>query len=281
MPPGRRTRRFWIAITLCLVLLTAIAMLVAQRRSVARALIDSQLRSLGLEEIGHDVERFGLNEFGVRNFHIGNDRGLFVDRIDARYSLSSLLAGKLESLSVSGVRLNGAFQDGQLTFGALDSALTGGGADGGAAPLALPARSIAIEDVEVIVETPEGPLTGGFAANLRELDDRRISADAKAHARHPLFEAIAEFDLAGTPKTFDGDLTIELRSISPAGHRGRMQAEGESESKSKSKLEAESQPEAESQLKRGPTGISLTAEISGTEERIDIALAPLPFRYAP
>ncbi len=252
MPRAPRTRRFWIAIALCLALFAGIAALVAQRRSVARSLIDSQLRSLGLEEIGHEVERLGLSEFGVRNFHIGNDRGLRVDRIDARYSLSSLLAGKLESLNVSGVRLRGAFEDGHMAFGALDSALAGsGGREGAGAPIALPARNIAIDDVEVAIETPEGLLSGGFAANLRELDDRRIAADATARMRHPRLEASADFDLAGTPEIFEGELSLELRSNSPA----------------------ETSDET--------TAITLAAAIDGSPHRIDLALAPLPFRYVP
>jgi hypothetical protein len=263
MARERRTRRFWFVLTVALVLLVGIAMLVAQRRSVARLLIDSQLRSLGLEEIGHEVERFGLNEFGLRNFRIGNDRGLFVDRIDARYSLSSLLAGRLESLSVSGLRLKGALEDGRLTFGALDSAVAGGGSGGGSAPIALPAHNIAIGDVEVTIETPEGPLTGGFVANLRQLDDRRISADATAHARHPRLEASADFDLAGTLATFAGDLSLELHSIAAATRSGETAAE------------------AEPNASPAGTRITLAATITGAEDRIDLVLAPLPFHYAP
>jgi hypothetical protein len=256
MPHGRRSQRFWVAITLCLVLLVGIVVLIAQRRAVARSLIDSQLRSLGLQEIEHEVERFGLREFGVRNFRVGNERGLSVDRIDARYSLPSLLAGRLESLSVSGVRLRGAFEDGRVTFGALDSALAdGGGTAGGGAPLALPAWNIAIDDVEVSVETPEGLLSGSFAANLRELDEHRIAADATVQARHPRLEASAKFDLAGTRETFDGDLSLELRSIAPAAGSG-------------------------SEARHETATMTLAAAINGSEDRIDVTLDALPIRYA-
>ena len=215
MPATQRSR---VAIALGLLLLAVIAGLVAQRRALARSLIDSQLRSLGLEEVSSEVERFGLREFGVRNVRIGDQRGLSVDRIDAHNSRTGLLAGRLESVSVSGVRLRGAFEAGRVTFGALDPGLAAGDAasDGGVGPTALPARQIAIDDVEIAIETPEGLLSGGFAAELRQRDDRGIAADASAHAKHPRFQADLTFELDGTPDAFEGDLSLELRGIAHA-----------------------------------------------------------------
>jgi len=267
MRRSRRTQRLRIAVALALVLLTAIVALVAQRRSLARILIDSQLRSLGLEETGHEVERFGLREFGVRNLRIGNERGLRVDRIDAHYSPASLLAGRLESLNVSGVRLRGAFEGGRMTFGALDSALerdatAGDDATGGGVPIALPARNVTIDDVEISVETPEGPLVCDFAAKLHELDDDRLAAEATARARHARFQAAATFELAGTSESFGGGLSLEIRSIAPAAVGGASAAGDEAEAKHET------------------VGISLAGAIDGSEDRIDLAIDPLPFGYA-
>jgi hypothetical protein len=160
--------------------------------------------------------------------------------------------------------LRGAFEDGRLTFGALDAALeAGGGPEGAGARIALPARNIAIEDVRVAVETPEGLLSGNFAANFRELDDQRIAADATAKLRHPRLEASASFDLAGTQETFDGDLTLELRPIVPA------------------ETSAERATESEGRATHEAATITLAAAISGSRSHIDLAVEPLPFRYTP
>jgi hypothetical protein len=252
MPAPGRTRFARYAFVALVVVIVAVGALVSQRRFVARSLIEAQLRSLGLEEVGHEVERFGPNDFGVRDFRIGGDRGLFIDRVDASYSLASLLAGRLDELHVSGVRLRGALEDGRFTFGALDPALEREGGSGDA-PIALPARNITIEDVEIALATPDGPFDGKLAGALRELDDGRISADLTASARHPRFVGDATLDVAGGPEAIAGEGSLTLRL---------EQADA-----------AEDAPDA--------ARVALAAAISGTRERVELSLRPVPFRYAP
>ena len=84
----------------------------------------------------------------MRDLRIGREGDLVVERIDARYSLSSLRAGRLDELSVRGVRLRGTLDEGGVSFGALDPLLANGADGGGGATTggALPAANIAIED---------------------------------------------------------------------------------------------------------------------------------------
>ncbi|MFQ5418436.1 MAG: hypothetical protein ACE5FL_15525, partial [Myxococcota bacterium] len=179
MSAARRRIALWGCVGLLTVLL--VTALVLQRRLIARSLIDAQLRALGLEEVWQEVERVGPGRFAVRDFRVGRDGDLVIARIDARYSPTSLLAGRLQELVVQGVRLRARIEDGALSFGALDPLLTreAPAAAPAAPPLSLPADVLRVEDVEVDVRTPWGGVSlavdgradaapdGGIAVELR------------------------------------------------------------------------------------------------------------------
>jgi hypothetical protein len=167
---ARRRAPQLIALGVCAAVLLLLAAVIAERLTIARSLIDAQLRALGLEEVEQEVERFGFAELGVRDLRIGSEGDLVVEKIDASYSLSSLMAGRLEELSVRGVRLRGIIDGAGVSFGALDPLLENGEGGGkSSAPIAaLPVASIALEDVEVQLETPRGPFAASFEARLRD-----------------------------------------------------------------------------------------------------------------
>jgi len=203
-----------IAFGLGALVIVLATVLIAQRRSIARSIIDSQLRALGLEEVRHEVERLGLNEFGVRNLQIGRDDGLSVGEIQARYSLESLMAGRLAELSVSGVRLRGKLDERGVTFSALDPLWQrrGDAETGAARVVALPAQHIAVDDVVVEIETPQGPFVTTLAADLSEGIGSDLSARASVEAEHALFSGVARLDARGTPDSFDGNIDFELKA---------------------------------------------------------------------
>jgi hypothetical protein len=234
---------------------------VAQRRAVARSLIDAQLRALGLEEVAHVVERIGFAEFGVRDFRVGSEGDLVVDRIDARYSLASLAAGRLDELSIRGARLRGTFDGESLSFGALDALLqreAGGdaGPEPAAAPpagvFALPAANIAIEDVAIQVETPQGSLAASFAAQVRDPGGGDITADATLTTQHPLVAATARVAARGTAASFEGDASLELSAGGAVG----------------------------AEIDLAPTELALAAGFAFADERVEVAIEPAPFAVA-
>jgi hypothetical protein len=255
--PGTDTRRRapqLIALGVCAAVLLLLAAAIAQRRAIARSLIDAQLHALGLQEVRQVVERFGFAEFGVRDLRIGSEGDLVVERIDARYSLSSLMAGRLEELSVRGVRLRGTLDESGVSFGALDPLLENGGGGGGSrAPVAaLPAANIAIEDVEVRLETPRGPLTTSFEARVRDVGGGGIEARGALTAHHPDASGAARIEVRGTPDAFEGDATFELTA-------GGAIASG-------AELE--------------PTALTLAAGFAYADERIEVAIDPAPVAIA-
>jgi hypothetical protein len=252
---GARRRTPWlVALGVGAAVLLLLAAAVAQRRAIARSLIDAQLRALGLEEVGQEVERFGLAEFGVRDLRIGSEGDLVVERIDARYSLSSLMAGRLEELSVRGVRLRGRVEESGLSFGALDPLLEnrGGGGESRSPLAALPAANVAIEDAQVRIETPQGPLATSFEARASDVGGGIIEARASLTAQHPHAAAAARIDVRGTAEAFEGDAIFELTA-------GGAIAPG-------AELE--------------PTAISLLAGFAYADERMEVDVAPTQFAVA-
>jgi hypothetical protein len=245
----------------CAAALLLVAAVVAQRRAIARSLIEAQLRDLGLEEVVHVVERLGFAQFGARDLRVGGDDDLVVDRIDARYSLSSLMVGRLEELSIRGVRLRGTFDGESLSFGALDALLhseAGGEAERAQATapparfVALPATNIAIEDVAVRLETPQGPLTASFAAHVRDAGGGDITADATLTAQHALLAAAARVEARGTAAGFEGDASLELSTGGAVGSEAVL----------------------------APTELALAAGFAYADERIEVEVASAPFAVA-
>jgi hypothetical protein len=251
---ARRRAPQLIALGVCAAVLLLLAAVIAQRRSIARSLIDAQLHALGLQEVGQVVERFGFSEFGVRDLRIGSEGDLVVERIDARYSLSSLMAGRLEELSVRGVRLRGTIDEAGVSFGALNPLLKNGesGGESPAPVAALPATNIVIEDFEVRLETPQGPVATSFEARVRDVGGGDIEARATLAAHHAHASGAARMELRGTPAAFEGDATFELTA-------GGAIVSG-------TELE--------------PTVLTFPARFAYADERIEIAIDPAPVAIA-
>jgi hypothetical protein len=254
---ARRRARWPIVLGSCAAVLLLLAAAIAQRRTIARSLIDARLHALGLREVDEVVERFGLAELGVRDLRIGSEGDLVVERIDARYSLSSLLAGHLEEISVRGVRLRGTLDESGLSFGSLDSVLErserGESGGGGAAPAAaLPAAKIEIEDALVQIETPRGPVATTFEARASDAGGGDIEGRGQFAVSFPQGSGTARIEVRRMPAAFEGAASFELA----AGGEIAPGAELES------------------------TALALTAGFAYADERLEVAIAPAPFAVA-
>lgn len=252
--PKKRMTPWLIAFGLCALVLVLVTVLIAQRRSIAQSIIDSQLRVLGLEEVRHEVERLGFREFGARNLRIGRDAGLSVDEIFARYSLESLMAGRLADLSIRGVRLHGKLDETGVSFAALDPLWQrGGAADTRAAPaVALPARHIAVDDVVVEIETARGPFVTTLTADVSEGAGSEITARASVEAEYTLFTGTARLDARGTLDAFAGTVAFDLKAAGEIAPGSRLE----------------------------PTALAVEARFAYSKEDIEVTLAPTPFAVA-
>jgi hypothetical protein len=243
-----------IALGVCAAVLLLLAAVIAQRRTIARSLIDAQLHALGLHEVEQVVERFGFADFGMRDLRIGSEGDLVVERIDARYSLSSLMAGRLEELSVRGVRLRGTIDEAGVSFGALDPLLKNreSGGESPAPAAALPAANIAIEDFEVRLETPRGPVAASFAAQVRDVGGGYIAAGATLAAHHAGLGGAARIEAHGTPEVFEGAASLDLTASDVIGSGAELE----------------------------PAALALIAGFVYADERIEITIDPAPVAIA-
>jgi hypothetical protein len=197
----------WLAAALLTLGLAALALLLARRPLAERWLL-AELRRRGLPEATLSVTRVGPGVLEVRDVSLGR-ADLAIGLVEARVTRESLLAGRLATLRLQGVRARGAYGDAGLTFGALDALFAGEGRTPGA-PVALPAASLAIEAGELALATPRGELLATFAGSASEGVGGRIEARAELAARHPLLSAQAKLDVAGSAADLTGALVLDL-----------------------------------------------------------------------
>ncbi len=151
--------------------------------------------ALGWDASSAEVRAFGQDGLRVADLVLGSDGALAADEVVISFSPSGLLKRRIQTIQVDGLRLNARLEDGRLVLPGLFSTDTGGGET----PLRLPALPFDIavlNDVEVTVETPQGPV--------------RLAATGQVEARGT-DTAILELDVG-----FDG----------PTGLRGSLKATG-------------------------------------------------------
>jgi len=210
---SRLPRRILLGIALALAL--ALAVGVSQRRSIARSLLEAELRARGVAVIESEVEHVGLTELRVRNLRLGDAGDLVVDAIAARYSLTGLADGRLDALSLQGVRLRGSLGEGGLSFGAVDGLLRGSEAH--ASPPAVPATVVRLDDVTVELDTARGRVDLGLSGQLEQQAEDRVELRTRIHGRGAL-------DPGGGAASAPVDLDLELDANGELRFSGAMLA---------------------------------------------------------
>jgi hypothetical protein len=152
-------RLAWIALPISILAVALAVGVTLQRRELARALLLARLRGLGVAAPELAIESLGPRGAVLRNLRAGDGGELEVAELEATWSLSQLRRGRFDSVRASGVRVSAALDEGGLSLGSLDPAWKRAEpASTPAAPPALPARRIRIEDAAVALATPAGPL---------------------------------------------------------------------------------------------------------------------------
>lgn len=174
-----------IAVVVIVVLTGLVAAAIAYRQSIAETLLMRQLRNLGLERAEFAVRRFDAGLLELEDLSVGSGDGLQIAQIEAHFSPRGLLASRLDTLQLSGVRLRGTLDEAGLSFGPLDRLFepsTASAHPGGSA--ALPVSSIKIEDALLELATAEGPLRIGLELQATESAPGQFELDAELRVDH-------------------------------------------------------------------------------------------------
>ena len=166
------------------------------RRSLAEAWLLARVEALGVAPARLRVEEVGLRAIAVRDVALGAAPDATVERVDATWSLASLLADRFEALRVSGVWARARLDTGGLALGALAPLLAP--AEGEGEPFALPARWITIRDAAAELETPVGPFALSLLGDAGESPDGALAGELRAEARHANGGGTLEAVLTGT-----------------------------------------------------------------------------------
>ena len=149
-------RMIFGAVLLLIVLLLAIAYW--QRLSLADGLVRDQLKSYGIDA-KFTVKDIGLRKQRLENVVIGDPAhpDLTADwvELDVAINFSGVTP---RDVRASGVRLNGRFADGKLSFGQLDKFADPASKE----PFDLPDIALDLNDAQLRLETPWGPIGAGL-----------------------------------------------------------------------------------------------------------------------
>jgi len=214
----------WSLCGLAIALLAALAA-VGLRCTLARWLLEAELRARGAAVVWSEVEHVGLTELRVRNLRLGTGEDLRVAEIDARYSPRGLAAARLDALSLRGVRLRASLGDAGISLGALDDVLRREGERAAAPVPALPASVVRIDDFELAFTAPRGEGILGLSGSARETAEGRVEVEARLRSDatlRPDVGALAEpltlaltLDVRGDLGFAGSALDFELTAVDP------------------------------------------------------------------
>ncbi|MEL6877100.1 MAG: YdbH domain-containing protein [Pseudomonadota bacterium] len=163
LPRRKRTR---IALVLIVLLAAAGVSAWVTREDIADDLISDELSRLDLSAT-YEIDEIGPQTQVLTNLVIGDPErpDLIVERVvaDIEYGFGAPQLGRVE---LQGARLFGSYEDGELSFGALDNVLF---AEGDAEP-DLPALNVKLVDARALIESDYGAV-GVKAAGEGMLDD--------------------------------------------------------------------------------------------------------------
>ena len=122
MPFKHRIRQFFLLAATAAVILGGV-MYVAAPPLVERLVVQRVRQEPGLDGFRFDLRHIGFSGLSVANLTTG--QSLFVDGIHVRYSLASLLAGRILGIEVSGLDARGEVSSRGVVFADFTSLLTG------------------------------------------------------------------------------------------------------------------------------------------------------------
>ena len=155
--------RLWLLLALLALALLAAgaAALWAERQPLVERAILEQLRARGVAPAELSVTSVGPRGLALRDVRLG-DGDLTLRAIEVAWSPAGLAAGRLDAVRAEGLRVAARLRGGALELGVLDALRAPGAPGSQAAPLALPAGSVELAGVELVLETDQGEVSGTF-----------------------------------------------------------------------------------------------------------------------
>jgi hypothetical protein len=202
-----------------LFLAVAAALLVSQRRSIARWLLLGEIHRAGIEAASLEVETVSVEGLSRTDLRLGAPPALEIARIDARYSPAGLWKGHLDELSIWGLRLWASLGNDGLSLGALDALLEGDSAGAGSR-LDLADCELSVAKLDASARLEEG--SGEGSLRIGELRDLQSPARVEPLGRGG--QVRAEVGQGGG----DADQEVSKRStilISRVAGRARVRAQ--------------------------------------------------------
>ena len=218
---ARRRRAF--AATLLVLALAAAAWGWIERRAIARRIIFAQLPVADGVELRFTIERLDWRRFEVRDLSIGPgapaDADLTLDRLEASYSLLSLLTGQVSRVQLEGLRVMGRLEPDGLTLGSLDAWRTAGSDDTPDPTITIPEALFGLarldaRDLALTLLEPDGELrvTGEVEAQRRAVGRLTVAVDLELLDRRGRARGSWRGELA--PTSASGELAVFVRASS-------------------------------------------------------------------
>jgi len=193
----------YLLLGLLALLLVAVAFVWIQRRQVASDILAREMRKRGVQA-SYRLDRVGLRTQQISNLVIGDPRRPDLTARLAQVQMRIRWNGRVEIYRVvaRGVRLNGRFVNGKVSWGQVDKLLP----PPSGKPFQLPDITVDVADTSISLATPFGPLgvsvegagnlTGGFKGRLAAassrldpgrctLDEMRAAVSISIAARRP------------------------------------------------------------------------------------------------
>ena len=143
------------------------------RVPAASWLIARAAESVGLGPARLTIDRLDLSGLIIRDLRLGDGDLVTVAEVTASYTLEQLRRGSIDTLRLRGVRLQAVVDRQAIRIGGFVRPLGQGREQRRGLP-ALPLRSLEFDRLEVVVETPLGPVAAAGAGGVQARPDGGI-----------------------------------------------------------------------------------------------------------
>jgi hypothetical protein len=205
----RRARIWlWTGLGVVCVLAVAVVVVVAFRLALVETAIERVLADRGFPEAELSVTELGTGHAVVESLSLGPGAPA-ARKVSVSYALGELLAGRVRSIDVEGLRLDIDLGDPD----AIDrlAALAGGGAEGGGGGSSLP--EVKVDDASVVLRaTPVGTTVFEFEGWFDPRADTTL-----AHVEGRLYGGQVTGDVALSATRSEGRILVSLKGDAEAG----------------------------------------------------------------
>lgn len=183
--PQRRARSVARWLALLLLAGAGLAALWIFRAPVAEWTVAWLAARNGLGPATVTVDEIGFDRVVARQLRLGRAGTVGLDRLDAAYSLAGLIAGRIDAITIRGLRIDARIEPDRLVVTAADPPLEVPLAGGGPPRLPrLPAAKIRLEDARLGLETDRGRIALTMGGSVEQDRDGPITFNVEAALQH-------------------------------------------------------------------------------------------------